>query len=90
LNGDNVETIGFPQGARHVFCFAYYVTPPPTSGTIVVRKQVTGPIAASPQAFTFSGNVSFTSDHTFTLTAGSSKPDSTTFFRAAVGAGDVP
>ena len=24
----------------HVFCFAYYVTPPPTSGTIIVRKRL--------------------------------------------------
>jgi uncharacterized repeat protein (TIGR01451 family) len=90
LNGDNVETIGFPQGARHVFCYAYYVSPPPTSGTIIVRKQVTGTITAAPQAFTFAGNISFTSDHTFTLSAGSSKADSTTFYRAATGPGDVP
>lgn len=90
LNGDNVESIGFPQGARHVFCYAYYVTPPPTSGTIIVRKQVTGPIVAAPQAFTLTGNVSFTADHTFTLTAGSSKSDSTTFYRAATGAGEAP
>ncbi|HET6870664.1 MAG TPA: DUF11 domain-containing protein [Solirubrobacteraceae bacterium] len=90
LNGDNVETIGFPQGARHVFCYAYYVAPPPTSGTIIVRKQVTGSIAAAPQAFTFSGNISFTSNHNFTLTAGSSKSDSATFYRAETGAGDAP
>ena len=32
LNGDNVEWIGFPQGSKHVFCYAYYVKPPPTSG----------------------------------------------------------
>ena len=35
LNGDNVEWIGYPTGAKHVFCYAYYVVPPPTSGTIV-------------------------------------------------------
>ena len=40
LNGDNVEWIGYPTGAKHVFCYAYYVVPPPTSGTIVVRKVV--------------------------------------------------
>ena len=39
LNGDNVEWIGFPQGSKHVFCYAYYVKPPPTSGTIIVRKE---------------------------------------------------
>ena len=29
LNGDNVEWIGYPSGASHVFCYAYYVKPPP-------------------------------------------------------------
>lgn len=38
VNGDNVEFLAFPEGSRHVFCFAYYVVPPPTSGTIIVRK----------------------------------------------------
>jgi hypothetical protein len=28
LNGDNVEWIAYPTGARHVFCYAYYVHPP--------------------------------------------------------------
>ena len=28
-NGDNVEWISFPTGATHVYCYAYYVTPPP-------------------------------------------------------------
>ena len=59
VNGDNVEYIAFPTGSRHVFCFAYYVTPPPTSGTIVVRKEVSSPAGAD-QTFTFEGNVSYT------------------------------
>ena len=28
LNGDNVEWISYPPNTTHVFCFAYYVTPP--------------------------------------------------------------
>ena len=40
LNGDNVEWISYPQGTEHVFCYAYYVRPPPTSGTIVIRKEI--------------------------------------------------
>ncbi|MBN9621875.1 MAG: hypothetical protein J0H06_02810 [Actinobacteria bacterium] len=40
LNGDNVETIDYPVGITHAFCYAYYVTPPPASGTIVIRKEV--------------------------------------------------
>ncbi len=48
LNGDNVEWIQFPAGSRHVYCYAYYVTPPPTSGTIIIRKQVTRPAERRP------------------------------------------
>ena len=48
LNGDNVEWIQYPAGGRHVYCYAYYVTPPPTSGTIVIRKQVSDPPAGGP------------------------------------------
>ena len=67
VNGDNVEFIQFPSGSRHVYCFAYYVVPPPTSGTIIVRKQVTDPPRAD-QKFTFEGNISYTSDQRFDLT----------------------
>jgi hypothetical protein len=31
-SGNNVEYIKYPSGSRHIYCFAYYVTPPPTSG----------------------------------------------------------
>ena len=58
LNGDNVECDPYPSGVRHVFCFAYYVTPPPSSGTIVIRKQVQGP--ADAESFPFTGNISYT------------------------------
>src|SRR5262249_24119724 len=67
----------------------YYVTPPPTSGTIVVRKQVGG-ANADPQPFTFKGNISYTADHTFTLSAGSNNPASMTFYRAATGPVEEP
>ena len=49
LNGDNVEWISYPTGASHVFCYAYYVRPPPTSGTIIVRKAVDAPSAQPPR-----------------------------------------
>lgn len=90
LNGDNVESINYPQGARHVFCYAYYVVPPPTSGTIVVRKVVDDPSVTSPQPFTFQGNISYTSDHTFTESAADGRPGSTTFYRGATGPSDEP
>jgi len=64
LNGDNVEWVSYPQGTRHVLCYAYYVTPPPASATIVVRKNVVdaaGAALALPTAtsFAFQGNVSY-------------------------------
>ena len=37
-----------PVRQSHVYCYAYYVTPPPTSGTIVIRKQVSDPPNARP------------------------------------------
>src|SRR4051812_15657882 len=43
VNGDNVEYIAFPSNVEHVYCFAYYVQPPPTSGTIIVTKHVSDP-----------------------------------------------
>ena len=76
LNGDNVEWIAYPAGARHVLCYAYYVQPPPTSGTIIVKKVVAG---GTSQSFRFTGNISYAADHSFSLAAGASQ----TFFRAA-------
>ena len=48
LNGDNVEWIILSRpAARHVFCYAYYVAPPPRSGTIIVRKRAARPTPTS-------------------------------------------
>jgi len=82
VNGDNVEYIRFPTGSRHVYCFAYYVVPPPTSGTIVIRKEVSSPANAD-KTFTFEGNISYTPDQRFTLNVVDGKPGSMTFYRAA-------
>ena len=90
LNGDNVEFIAFPTGATHVFCYAYYVTPPPTSGTIVVRKALAAPAETASHTFEFSGNLSFNADNTFTLDAAPGQPGEQTFYRAAVPAGGTP
>lgn len=77
VNGDNVEYVFFPTGVRHVFCYAYYVKPPPTTGVITIRKQVTGAPSGANQAFPFNGSISF--DPTgFKLTNGGSM----TFYRA--------
>ncbi|MGD9571446.1 MAG: hypothetical protein AB7V62_06180 [Thermoleophilia bacterium] len=90
LNGDNVEWIAYPQGARHVFCYAYYVTPPPTGGTIVVRKVVQAPSGTASQSFTFRGNITYSEDNRFSLSAAPGSPGSTSFVRAAVGPGVAP
>lgn len=90
LNGDNVEWIAYPAGARHVYCYAYYVEPPPTSGTIIVRKVVDDPDVTTPVPFTFQGNISYTPDQTFELSAAHSRPGSETFYRGATGPSDEP
>ena len=82
LNGDNVEWISVPQGSRHVFCYAYYVQPPPTSGTIIVRKAITAPAGAGATAFPFTGNISFEPDQSFTVSAAPNQPGAMTFYRA--------
>jgi uncharacterized repeat protein (TIGR01451 family) len=82
LNGDNVEWISVPQGSRHVFCYAYYVQPPPTSGTIIVRKAVNAPAGAAAATFRFMGNISFAPDQSFTVSAAPNQPGAITFYRA--------
>ena len=66
LNGDNVEWIQFPAGTKHVFCYAYYVRPPPTSGTIIIRKALVAG-ATQTKTFGFVGNVSYNPGGTFDL-----------------------
>jgi uncharacterized protein DUF11 len=65
LNGDNVEYISVPTPSTHAFCFAYYVSPSPKSGTIVVRKRIEVPPGSPvPQTSSvrFTGNISYTPD----------------------------
>ncbi len=88
LNGDNVETIQFPSGTRHMYCYAYYVTPPPASGTIVIRKQVEGSEAS--ESFRFTGNVSYNEGGAFDLSAADGDPDSIEFLRGETRPGDAP
>ncbi|WP_372350537.1 hypothetical protein [Streptomyces sp. KL116D] len=87
VNGDNVEYVTFPSGARHVFCYYYAITPPPDAGTIKVVKEI-APDSPGEGDFRFDGNVSYgdtngdgTND--FVLTASAQKQDSMTFVRAA-------
>jgi hypothetical protein len=58
LNGDNVEAVDFPSGSHHGFCYAYYVIPPPSSGTLIIRKEVRDAPNAS-ESFVMGGNISY-------------------------------
>ena len=90
LNGDNVEWVGFPSGARHVFCYAYYVQPPPTSGTIIIRKQIQAPAGTS-ESFTFQGNLTFNSNGLFNLAIAPGQTSAQqTFIRGQVRPGEPP
>ena len=89
LNGDNVEWIAYPTGASHVFCYAYYIQPPPTSGTIIVRKAVSTPAGAT-ETFPFTGNITFNADDRFELRVVGGAPASETFLRAETETGDAP
>jgi Domain of unknown function DUF11 len=82
LNGDNVEWISYPPDTAHVFCFAYYVKPAPTSGTINVVKDVTLPPEAVPQKVRFTGDISYANNEFF-LTASNGNPGRISFIRAA-------
>jgi hypothetical protein len=63
-----------------MYCYAYYVTPPPSSGKIVIRKEVEG--AQDAETFGFTGNLSFNSGGAFSLSASEGSPGSTEFVRA--------
>ena len=90
LNGDNVEWVGFPSGARHVFCYAYYVQPPPTSGTIIIRKQIQAPAGTS-ESFVFQGNLTFNSNGMFNIPVASGQTSAQqTFIRGQVRPGEPP
>jgi uncharacterized repeat protein (TIGR01451 family) len=89
LNGDNVETVAFPSGTTHAFCYAYYVTPPPSAGTIVIRKEVKG-LGPAAETFHFGGNVSYNPGGAFDLAAAKGSPAEQTFFRAETRPGDRP
>jgi uncharacterized repeat protein (TIGR01451 family) len=88
LNGDNVETIAFPSGTRHMFCYAYYVTPPPSSGTIEIRKEVAG--SEESESFHFSGNLSYNEGNVFDLSASEDNPGSMEFVRGETREGEPP
>jgi hypothetical protein len=83
-NNDNVEYADFPSQVRHVFCFAYYVNHEPGSGTIVIRKEVTG--SGITQGFVFESNLSYDPSGTFGLQVKGGNAAEQSFIRADSGA----
>ncbi|MFF4343037.1 DUF5979 domain-containing protein [Kitasatospora sp. NPDC001540] len=81
LNGDNVETVAFPSPAVHEYCFAYYVSPEPGSGSITITKRITG-VGAIAQDFDFASDLTYNPSGTFELDPTATQPASQTFLRA--------
>jgi len=51
--GGNTQWLGFAAGARHAYCYAYYVRGGGATGNVVVRTRTTRPVGyAQPFAFT--------------------------------------
>jgi uncharacterized repeat protein (TIGR01451 family) len=84
VNGDNVEYIYFPAGVTHVFCYAFYVLPPPTAGTITITKRVLDAPVGEHPSFAFNGSISF-DPAGFTLADGQSMD----FYRAGGASWDL-
>jgi hypothetical protein len=53
LLNQNGAHVGNSTIAGAVFCYALYVTPPPTAGTITIEKRVTGAPAGHPRTRLF-------------------------------------
>lgn len=94
VNGDNVEYLTYPAGARHVFCYYYAITPPPGAGTITVVKRV-APGSNGQGVFRFDGNLSYADTNgdgvnDFLLTASAAQQSSMDFVRGETRTGDDP
>jgi LPXTG-motif cell wall-anchored protein len=84
VNGDNVEYIQYTNGAKHVYCFAYYVDQTET-GTITITKQTTNNDRST--LFHFGSNVEFGNNGDISLKGGQSSAD---YVRAVTASGDAP
>lgn len=90
LNGDNVEWIGYPSGTTHVFCYAFYVKPPPEAGIInIVKQYANGRTLPVNQTFPFDGNLSFNPGGDFTVDV-PANANSSTAHEFVRGAGGTP
>jgi len=77
----NVQWIGFAPGARHAYCFAYYVHGGPAAGTVTVRVHPSRPVGY-PQRFLFQSDLSQAPDGRFAVVSAGDPADAS-FTRAA-------
>jgi hypothetical protein len=90
LNGDNVEWISYPSNTTHVFCYAFYVQPPPHSATVTIQK-VLSSAQPSDETFDFNGSLSYNPGGDFSLDVPhGSTSASTDFVRGETLPGDAP
>ncbi|MEO6956712.1 MAG: hypothetical protein ABI137_08215 [Antricoccus sp.] len=82
LNGDNVEYIQYKNDDKNIFCYAIYVSPPPSSGVIVVKKVLQNPPSGKSVSFPFQGDVSFEQGGNFAVNTTGGQ-GSVSFARAA-------
>jgi len=68
--GGNTQWIGYPSGARHVFCYAYYVRGATATGTLTIKLR-TSKAVGYPQRVPFASSLS--QSGSFALTADSSE-----------------
>ena len=86
VNGDNVEWIGYPSGMTHVFCYAFYVQPPPTARHHRHQEEPDRPPCRPRRPSTSPARVSYNPGGAFSLTVpGGSTSASDTFVRGATG-----
>ena len=84
-NGDNVEWVQWNNGAKHRYCYAFYVDETPKPGTIkITKKTVNAPAQAG--NFDFTGNISFNNNGAFQLAS----DKTATFERAAINTDETP
>jgi hypothetical protein len=80
-SGGNTQWLGFAAGARHAFCFAYYVAGATAGGTVAVRVRPTRQVGY-PQRFGFVSPLSFGEGGRFGL-ASAGEQTETAFTRPA-------
>ena len=83
LNGDNVEWIAYPAGAKHVFCYAYYVVAAADERDDRRQQGRRRPGGHRHAVVRLPGRHLLHPGETFAIAASAGKPGSATFYRAA-------